>query len=289
MMVKRLEEMEERKIDGKAIYSTRGAAREYGRVGCNFYTGCPHDCAYCYLKRGAPSKVLGGTQVKLKKCFKDEERAFDVFCKEAWEHMEYLKEVGVFLSFTTDPMIEETINLTIWVVEFCVEHNIPIKVLTKNAKSPYAPYMGILFEKILKVEGDVRFGFTLTGRDDMERLASSNDERVEAMKFLKEQGMKTFASIEPVIDWESSMNIIKKALPYCDHFKIGLRSGVKKDYYDDSEIIHSISWLKHVILGEGKTLYFKESIRKRACEVMGDNWLTSFLKGTLDMDGNLIS
>ena len=48
--------MEEIKINGKAIYTTKGAAREYGRVGCNFYTGCPHECSYCYLKRGAPSK-----------------------------------------------------------------------------------------------------------------------------------------------------------------------------------------------------------------------------------------
>lgn len=55
--------MEELKINGKAIYTTKGAAREYGRIGCNFYTGCPHDCQYCYLKRGAPSKQLGGTEV----------------------------------------------------------------------------------------------------------------------------------------------------------------------------------------------------------------------------------
>ena len=64
--------MEELKINGKAIYSTKGAAREYGRIGCNFYTGCPHGCTYCYLKRGAPSKQLGSNVVQLKKCFKDE-------------------------------------------------------------------------------------------------------------------------------------------------------------------------------------------------------------------------
>ena len=64
--------MEELKINGKAIYSTKGAAREYGRIGCNFYKGCPHECSYCYLKRGAPSKHLGGNVAELKKCFKDE-------------------------------------------------------------------------------------------------------------------------------------------------------------------------------------------------------------------------
>lgn len=58
---------DELKINGRAIYTTKGAAREYGRIGCNFYTGRPHNCSYCYLKRGAPSKQLGGTQAEQKK------------------------------------------------------------------------------------------------------------------------------------------------------------------------------------------------------------------------------
>lgn len=33
-------------IKGKALYTTKGAALEYGRIGCNFYTGCPHEGAY---------------------------------------------------------------------------------------------------------------------------------------------------------------------------------------------------------------------------------------------------
>ena len=79
--------MEEIKINGKALYSTKGAAREYGRIGCNFYVGCPHGCTYCYLKRGAPSKYLGGTEVKLKKCFKSEADAAKIFRHELdkWE------------------------------------------------------------------------------------------------------------------------------------------------------------------------------------------------------------
>ena len=43
--------MEELKINGKAIYTTKGAAREYGRVGCNFYTGRPApSCAAAMLR-----------------------------------------------------------------------------------------------------------------------------------------------------------------------------------------------------------------------------------------------
>jgi len=56
--------MEELKINGHAIYTTKGAAREYGRVGCNFYTGCPHECEYCYLylriRQNPPTPLLQG-------------------------------------------------------------------------------------------------------------------------------------------------------------------------------------------------------------------------------------
>lgn len=33
--------MEDKIIKGKALYTPNGAAREYGRIGCNFYKGCP--------------------------------------------------------------------------------------------------------------------------------------------------------------------------------------------------------------------------------------------------------
>ena len=125
--------MEDIKINGKAIYSTNGAAHEYGRVGCNFYTGCPHNCEYCYLKRGRTAKTLGDTEIRLKKCFKDEDDALEVFCKEIRKHFDHLKETGVFFSFTTDPMIPETIDLTLSAWNMCIYNEIPVKVLTKDA------------------------------------------------------------------------------------------------------------------------------------------------------------
>ena len=277
--------MENIVINGKAIYTPKGAALEYGRVGCNFYAGCPHNCSYCYLKRGAPSKQLGGTEVRLKKCFKDEEDALSIFSKELDKHIGYLRRYGVFFSFTTDPLINETMDVTFKAMHRCAIRGIPVKVLTKNADFISKLY-SLPTTFVNHCRDWVSFGFTLTGRDDMEPNASSNHRRIEVMRYLHMDGFKTWASIEPVIDWKSSRSIVKQALLYCDHFKIGLRSGVKKDYYDDSEITDSILWLKHIITNVGKTVYFKESIRKRAGEIMGDKWVEAFLKGTLDMDGN---
>lgn len=267
-------------INGKAIYTPKGAALEYGRVGCNFYTGCPHDCLYCYLKRGAPSKQLGDTEVKLKKCFKDEEHAFYTFRREVSMHLDTLRQTGIFFSFTTDPMIPETINLTMWALEYCIANGIPAKTLTKNALWVEAPGMGNLFHKIKDANADIRFGFTLTGCDDMEPNASTNEARIEAMAKLKKFGLQTWASIEPVIDWSRSLHVVEHSLFYCDHYKIGLRSGVKKDYYEGQSALRYATFLKQIILDIGDTVYFKESIRKLIAQTCPKGTLEELLLDT---------
>ena len=248
-------------INGKALYSPKGAAQEYGRVGCNFYTGCPHGCTYCYLKRGITGKALGGTEVKLKKCFKDEADAINVFCKEATRNLDYLRETGVFFSFTTDPLIPETRDLTISALGFCVDMGIRAMVLTKDADFINDARFQIAM-KAAAAKEFIHFGFTLTGRDDMEPNASSNEERIDAMRILHYAGFHTWASIEPVIDWTSTERIVVASIPYCDHYKIGLRSGVKKDYYDHKEVVERIASLCTLLRKNNRSFYLKESVRK---------------------------
>ncbi len=281
--------MEEYIINGKAIYTPKGAALEYGRVGCNFYTGCPHDCEYCYLKRGAPSKQLGGKEVKLKKCFKDKDYALATFRREVSMHLDTLRKYGIFFSFTTDPMIPETIDLTIRALEICIAYGIPAKILTKNANWLDSPGVKNLFNEIHKADADIRFGFTLTGRDDMEPKASPNQWRIDAMAQLKEYGIKTWASIEPVIDWYSSIGVIEKSLPFCDHYKIGLRSGVGRAYYNDVTLVKYIGFMVGTIANAGHTVYIKESVRKRLLGAMTIASYEGLLSKTVDMDGNPIN
>ena len=74
-----------KEFKGKAIYNPKGKAAEYSKWACNFYTGCSNGCTYCYLKKGRGSKVLGGDKPTLKKCFKDEAHALEVFEKEMYK------------------------------------------------------------------------------------------------------------------------------------------------------------------------------------------------------------
>lgn len=277
-------------INGKALYTPKGAALEYAPVGCNLYTGCKHDCEYCYLKRGVLSHAMGGTEIKLKTCFKDDINAAMVFIREMEKHLAYLQKVGIFFSFSTDPLIKETRDLTKSCVISANQRLVPVKLLTKNADFiDDAIFMSWLqlpnFHREL-----VAFGFTLTGHDEMEPYASTNMKRLRTMYRLKEMGFKTFASIEPIIDFSSSFDMIQQAATYCDLFKIGLRSGVKDDYYKPDECAYFIGRVTGLCEKFGFKVYWKESIRKYLQKHDDDeNFMTVFQlsKNFVPMDYNL--
>lgn len=278
--------MEELKINGKAIYSTKGAAREYGRIGCNFYKGCPHECSYCYLKRGAPSKHLGGNVAELKKCFKDEADAARILRKELDKHLDQCQRYGIFLSFTTDPLILNTRELTGIAITEALVRDIPVWILTKDATFIYDEEFMEYIDIINPTCRDrIHFGFTLTGRDDMEPHASTNHDRIRAMRWMNIKGFSTFASIEPVIDWKSAERVVLESLPHCDHFKLGLRSGVKKDYYNITMSGFAIERIVRMVESFKKTIYLKESTRKLLQQYFQPGAYEAFLSHTVDMDG----
>ena len=273
-------------INGKVIYTPKGAAFEYGRIGANFYTGCPHDCEYCYLKRGIIGPALGGTDVRLKKTLKNEGAAYDIFELEVAKHINECRENGIFFSFTTDPLILETRYLTLRAIYHCADNCIPARVLTKDASFIRdEDFMNALCEFSQQERSYVHFGWTLTGRSDMEFKASSNEQRIMAMGMLRGLGFKTWASIEPVIDWISTERVVQASLPFCEHYKIGLRSGVGKDYYKQPDSATRIKELVTMITSANHTVYLKQSVRKMLGEYYPKEQLPELLSMTVDMDG----
>jgi DNA repair photolyase len=120
-------------INGKAIYSPGNRAAEYGRYACNFFAGCSNGCQYCYLRKGVLAHAMGGNEPTLKKCFKDEDHALEVFEKELLQNLPELQKHGLFFSFTGDWALKECIELTLKAVDMCIENQIYVKLLSKRA------------------------------------------------------------------------------------------------------------------------------------------------------------
>lgn len=259
-------------FNGKAIYQPAGKAAEYAKWACNFFVGCSNGCEYCYCKKGILAGSMGMDKPQLKKCFKDETHAFNIFMKEIQQNVEDLRKHGLFFSFTTDPMLEDTIVLTLDAALNAVMMDIPVKILTKRAEwvDEFLKYFerhevniydvihkGKSFESKKHLWA---FGFTLTGHDELETGASTNTERIEAMKKLHDSGFKTFASIEPIIDIHSSYRMIEETIDFCDLYKIGPESGKKYLINDIKEL-----WAKVNILISCRSkakVYWKDGFLK---------------------------
>ena len=262
-------------FDGKAIYNPKGKAGEYAPWACNFYTGCSNDCEYCYCKRGFLSHVWDDVP-HLKKCFKDERNALEIFEKELHQNLEALRKESIFFTFSSDPLLHEVKNAYYAAAACALSNGVPVQFLTKRADfvDDYFVCHNKLVRKFLA------FGFTLTGHDYKEPGASTNQERIQAMRFLHDRGFKTFASIEPIISIDSSERMIQETLGFCDLYKIGLMSGVKKDYYNDGDLRAFICRLSDYHSNYGIKIYIKQSIRDR----LGDNSVINEISVSSDYD-----
>lgn len=273
--------MEEKDLNGKCLYTPKVSAREYAAVGCNFYRGCPNGCTYCYNKRGITSGTLGGDRPVLMNKFTDmkyrpkkyaymesEIYAFTCFTGEVQNSLDYLRETGIFFSFTTDPMCLECFALTWMAVDYAVAMRVPVRVLTKNAG-----YNFVQKALMLKIPQERRqllsVGLTLTGRDDCEPYASKNDERIKAMKWFKDAGFRTFASIEPIVDFESSYKMVKKTADFCEMYLIGLMSKRSRELppYTKNECAQFIKNVNELLScwkcqDTQPSVYWKGSVRK---------------------------
>ena len=248
----------EKRFNGKAIYQPRGKAAEYSPWAANFYTGCSNDCDYCYCKMGVLSRTWSD-KPKLKKCFISERHALEVFNRELERVHDIIGNQPILFSFTTDPLLPETRDLTFQAMENAIDLGIPVKILTKRADwinefLDRAAIQSILYGRCRHL---IAFGFTLTGCDENEPHASTNEERINAMRCLHLLGYKTFASIEPIIDPKKSLEIIKETQDFCNLYKIGTISGVGLRYAPKD--MRSLMDYLVEKSREGKKIYLKES------------------------------
>jgi len=197
-----------------SIYEPAGKAKEYSELALNLYQGCSHSCSYCYcpaiLRKTLDDfqfnpiprpGIIDQLRKDIKK-FKDDKRT-------------------ILLSFTSDPYqpVEAAYKVTRQAIQILGEAGLRIKVLTKNGRP--ATRDCDLFKKY-----NVEVGQTIIFADDSLRQryepgASSIESRFDATRFFYQHGIKTWISLEPVIDCKSAVEVIHHLSPFVDHWKIG--------------------------------------------------------------------
>ena len=238
------------KMSNKAIYKPIGKAGEYAEWACNLYVGCSNDCSYCYCKRGVLGSVMGGSAPTLKKCFRDGPDVIRTFIRELNANLDALRRSGLFFTFTSDPCLPETKALTLSCALSATRSGVPVQLLTKRADF-VDDVRTLAFEPSL-----LSVGFTLTGRDDLEPGASTNEERIAAMREIHDMGYRTFASLEPVVDPGRTMDMFRRTRGFCDLYKVGLQSGRPRSAYDRAEVTAMV----REMLGSGERVFLKRSL-----------------------------
>lgn len=242
------------------IYQPEGKAAEYSEWACNFFyrtaQGCPNNCTYCFNKHLRDYHVSKGIKPDLKPSLQTVANALSVFEKEVERKAKVLRNKGLFFSFTTDPCLPETIELTILATEICQQYDVPVKILTKCDILKNDVY-GALFK--MPKKNLISIGFTLTGCDELEPNALPNLQRIEQLKLYKENGFKTAASIEPVIDFEKSAKMIWLVRKHCDLLMIGMESGRNYFHNDRMNAKKFVQWLRTL---QKPKIYLKESLQK---------------------------
>jgi DNA repair photolyase len=196
------------------IYAPKGKAGEYAPFAANPYRGCGHKCDYCYVP----------LVLKMKR------EEFDAGAIERPDYIGKLRKDAVkyqaagfrgqvMLSFTSDPYHPGDTTLTRQTIQCLQEHGMAVCTLTKGGTRSLRDL------DLFRPSRDA-FASTLTSLDDAfslkwERGAALPGDRITALKKFHRRNIYTWVSLEPTLDCDSSLQIIKRTHEFVDLYKIG--------------------------------------------------------------------
>lgn len=204
----------------KAIYEPSGRAKEYGDLACNLYSGCAHRCDYCYVPA-----VLHVKPEEFRQRVSLRAGVLDALRKEAPKYAGR----AVFLCFTCDPYPGGDVSMaTREAITILNAAGVAVRILTKGGMRGARDFDLLkLLPRAVGQTGSVNsFGVTLTCAYTPDSLlrepgAAIPSDRIGSLAGAYAAGIHTWASLEPVLDPEWSLNLIERAAPYVDEFRVG--------------------------------------------------------------------
>ena len=196
------------------IYAPAGQAGEYSPLATNPYRGCGHGCSYCYVP-----KVLHMPRAEFDVGAIPRQDFLEHLRRDAAKYLFYGSTAQVMLSFTTDPYHLGDTTLTRETLKVLRDYGLGFCTLTKGGTRALRDL------DLFRPHRDA-FASTLTSLDDAfskkwERNAALPGDRIDALQKFHKAGVFTWVSLEPTLDCESSLQIVRETHEFVDLYKIG--------------------------------------------------------------------
>jgi DNA repair photolyase len=197
------------------IYEPKGRAREYSELACNLYKGCTHGCKYCF----APACMRTSNDVWHSRAMV-RQNVIESFEKDAVK----IKKDGrrILFSFLSDPYqpLEKSERITRQALTIAEKYQLKTQILTKGCNELIQDD----FELMKRIGSHL--GITLCFTDDTARKiwephAAPIEDRLKTLKSACHEGIFTWVSLEPVIDPNQALSVIREAHPFVKFWKVG--------------------------------------------------------------------
>ena len=221
----------------KPIYEPRGKAKEYGDYAINIYTGCPHECYYCF----APN-VLRKEKDTFHRNIEPRKNIVNEVKKQI--EREQIKGKLIHLCFTCDPYpVGYDTTATREIIKVIKDGGNNVQILTKGDGS----------RDFDLLDNNDWYGITLDGTT----CKAPKKERLDSLAEAHGKGIKTWVSFEPVTNERQFFIDLHCVSLVVDKVKIG-----KLNYYP-SEIEWKTFGEKAKNLCEKLNIdyYIKDSLR----------------------------
>jgi DNA repair photolyase len=252
----------------RIIYEPKGRAAEYAKLAANGYIRCSSGCRYCFNQDLAHCSYDDFLKPKVR------QGVLDLFEKDCRELAAARDQREILLSFATDPYneLEEQYHITGAMISLLLRYGLHFTILTKGKR----PLRDI--ELLLQRPDLCRFGTTLTLLTETdtavwEPFATPGADRIEALRYAAMKGIRTWASIEPVLYPQQSLELIRQAIPYCQEFRIGkfnhTSSKALQEFMTsigyvpptDAELLRFVEDARMLLEGTGRNVIFKKDLQ----------------------------
>jgi len=202
------------------IYQPKGPAAEYAPLACNLYRGCTFGCRYCYgpaSMRKSPQAYFADPDPKHNAA----ERLMRDLCRMSGDDLLDDRH-EILLSFIGDPYqpAEAQAGLTRRALRMLAWHGANFTVLTKAGQIVRRDFDYLSSPK-------ARLGVSLVwccdddNRRHWEPGAAPVKERIALLESAKKRGIRTWVSMEPVINPEQCLRLIRDIAPLVDEWRVG--------------------------------------------------------------------